>query len=62
MTATGQIETCHACGLSFAVMPGESTSSLVFRYTQWREAHRDCVLAEQQPSAPVEQGAAAVGN
>lgn len=49
MTPPGQIETCRACRLSFAVMPGESTSSLTFRYTAWRESHGACVLGEPEP-------------
>lgn len=54
MTATGQIETCRLHGVSFSRMPGESTSSLVHRYTAWREAHGACVLVEPEsaPAAP----------
>lgn len=36
---TGQLETCRACGASFMLVTGESTSSLVHRYTAWREEH-----------------------
>lgn len=35
----GRIETCTACSMSFDKRPGESTASLVYRYTAWREAH-----------------------
>jgi hypothetical protein len=52
-------ETCLACRLAFGPLPGESTSSLVHRYTTWREAHRDCALpatehadAERTPPGP----------
>jgi hypothetical protein len=54
VTAPGQIETCRACALSFSLVPGEATSSLVHRYTAWREAHQSCVRDEpdEQPAAP----------
>lgn len=58
MTPPGQIETCHACRLSFAMRPGESDSSLVFRYSEWREAHQGCVLGEAEPERPAALDAA----
>lgn len=47
MTTVGQIETCHACRLSFSLLPGESTSGLIHRYADWREAHGGCAVGAQ---------------
>ena len=49
----GQLETCRACGLSFTMILGESLSSLVHRYTDWREAHASC----QPPEAAAPEAA-----
>jgi hypothetical protein len=46
------IERCRACGVAFALRPGEGTSALVHRYTAWREEHRDCTLPEPEPEPP----------
>lgn len=35
----GRIEHCRACQQSFALLYGESVSSLVHRYSRWREEH-----------------------
>lgn len=53
MTTSGQIETCRACDVAFARVPGESTSSLVHRYTAWREAHQSCVVNASADAEPV---------
>lgn len=52
LVKVGQIETCRACAVSFAMRPGESTSALVHRYTDWRESHHDCQL----PTADAGEG------
>lgn len=56
MTPPGQIETCRRCGVSFAMRPGESDSSFVFRYTAWRESHQGCVLDEAEAARPEPEG------
>lgn len=45
LSKPGRIETCTACGVSFDMRLSESTSSLVHRYTSWREAHATCTDA-----------------
>jgi hypothetical protein len=51
LARTGQLETCRACQLSFSMVPGESTSSLVHRCSAWRDTHADCQLPEQDESS-----------
>lgn len=56
LSRPGRIETCLACAVSFDMRPGESTSSLVHRYADWREAHVACRLpgadAGETPCTP----------
>jgi hypothetical protein len=51
----GLVERCLAHEESFYATPGESTPSLIYRYTAWREQHADCVLPEP-PEAPPTPG------
>lgn len=37
--------------VSVALAPGESTSSLVHRFTAWREAHGECQMPAQTPAS-----------
>lgn len=46
----GRMETCRLCGLSFAIRPGESVSTLIHRYTTWRETH-EAEAESEEPHA-----------
>ena len=52
LSRPGRIETCLACNVSFEMRPGESTSSLIHRYTDWREAHVACRLPGEPAGPP----------